>query len=116
MAASPRTCVIWVAQYIPDHKALTCESYNRVKSRVSNEQTKAEIKSNFLHLKICLAQDYGISSAFLGAYRKRFSDEDIPPIEPELAKTVNDIWGQQRDPKKVKIMGKYPRPENIDTH
>ena len=55
---------ICVAQYSPGHKALTCKSYNRVKSRVSNERTEAEIMSNFLHWKIGLAQDYGISSAF----------------------------------------------------
>ena len=65
-AVGPRTRVsfIYVAQYSPDQKALTCKSYNRVKSRVSNERTGAEIVSNFLNLKIGLAQDYGIFSVF----------------------------------------------------
>ena len=31
---------------------------------VQNERREAEIMSNFLHLQIGLAQDYGISSAF----------------------------------------------------
>ena len=45
-AVGPGTHVsfICVAQYSQDHKALTCKSYNRVKSRVSNERTEAEIK------------------------------------------------------------------------
>ena len=64
IAAAPgmRVSFICVAQYSPDHKSLTCKSYNRVKSRVSNERTEAEIMSKFLHLKIGLVQDYGISS------------------------------------------------------
>ena len=57
---------ICVAQYSPDHKALTCKSCNRVKSRVLNERTEAEFMSNFLHLNIGLAQDYGIYSLLLG--------------------------------------------------
>ena len=56
-------------------------------------------------------------SSFLGAYRQRYAVEDGPPLNSELARTVNEIWGQQRDPKKDKtIMEKYPRPENVDTH
>ena len=39
---------ICVAQYSPDHKALTCKRYNCVKSRVSNERREANIMSNFL--------------------------------------------------------------------
>ena len=44
-AAGPGTRVIFlcVDQYSPHHKALTCTSYNRVKSWVSNERTEAEI-------------------------------------------------------------------------
>ena len=59
-----RVSFICVTQYSPDHKTLTCKSCNLVKSRVSNERTDANIMSNFLHLKIGLEQDYGISSAF----------------------------------------------------
>ena len=55
---------IYVAQCSPDHKALICKSYNRVKYLVSKERTEAEIMSNFLHLKVVRAQYYGISSAF----------------------------------------------------
>ena len=77
-AAGPGTRIsfICVAQYSPDHKALTCNSYNHVKSRVSNERTDAEIMSNFLHLKIGLAQDYGISSLLLG-YRSQSGHKSI---------------------------------------
>ena len=55
-AASPGTRVSFIcgAQYSPNHKALTCKSDNRVKSRVSNERTEAEILSIFLHLEISL--------------------------------------------------------------
>ena len=65
VATNPGTPLgfICVAQYSPDHKALTCKRDNYVKSRVSNEQMKAEIMSNSLHLNIGLAQDYCISSA-----------------------------------------------------
>ena len=48
----------------PSTGQITCKSYNRVKFRVSNDWTEAEIMSNFLHVKIGLAQDYGISSTF----------------------------------------------------
>ena len=65
-AAGPETCLsfICVAQFSPDHKALTCKCENRVKSRVSNERREAEIMSNSLHLNIDLDEDYGISNAF----------------------------------------------------
>ena len=59
-----RVSFICVAQYSPDYNTLTCKSYNRVKYRVSNERAEAEIRSDFLHLKIGLAQDYVISNAF----------------------------------------------------
>ena len=77
-AAGPGTRVsfICVAQYSPNHKALTCKNYNRVKSRVSNERTEAEIMSNFLHLNIGLAQDYGIPSLEL-KYRSQLDHEFI---------------------------------------
>ena len=73
-AAGPGTRVSFmcVALHSPDHKALTCKRFNRVKSHVSNERMETEIMSNFLHLKIGLAQDYGISSAF--ANRTQISD------------------------------------------
>ena len=38
-----RISLICVAQYSQDYKALNCESYNRVESRVSNERTEAQI-------------------------------------------------------------------------
>ena len=65
-AAGPGTrgSFLFVAQYSPDHKMLTCRSCTRVESRVPNERTEAEIMSNVLYLKIGFAQDSGISSAF----------------------------------------------------
>ena len=67
-AAGPGTRVSFtcVAQCSPDHKTLTFTSYNCVKSRVSNERTEAEIMPNFLHLKIGIAQVYGITSLLMG--------------------------------------------------
>ena len=66
-AAGPgmRVSSIFVAQYSPDQKWPTCKSYNRVKSQLSNERTEAEIMSNFLQLKITIAQDYGISGVLV---------------------------------------------------
>ena len=55
--------------------------------------------------------------SFLGAYRKRYADEDGPPTESSLAKTINEIWCEKRDPKKVKqILEKYPKPQNVNCH
>ena len=54
-----RVIFICVAQYSPDHNALTCKIYNRVKSRVSNELTEAEMY-NSRHFKIGHKSMYGL--------------------------------------------------------
>ena len=54
-----RVIFICVAQYSPGHNALTCKIYNRVKSRVSNERTEAEMY-NSRHFKIGHKSMYGL--------------------------------------------------------
>ena len=55
--------------------------------------------------------------SILGAYRRRYADEDGPPVEKELATAINGIWGEKRAPQKVKaILEKYPRPSNVNCH
>ena len=53
-------------------------------------------------------------NSLLGAYRLQFSEDVGPPLEKEVADTVNAIWSERRDPKIVKQIGeKYPKPANV---